>query len=520
MVLFSRSAFLGLLCGAACGAVLLAGDSVAAFVAQLIGQQFWPIFGSPWKLSAMLFTLILGGFVALVEAGGGLQSLVRRLLGAGPASRKRMQSTVFGFGLLVFFDGLANTMLIGRLLRSAADRCAVSREKLAYLADTTGSAVACLAFISTWIAFQLSMIREGFALAGHDSVSAYGYFFKSLPVNFYCWFALAMALVCVLREFNPGSMGQAEANVQTQAREQPKSPHPDAPDGGIDLGDIVRSHWAFAIVPIAVLTLSIPLLSYALGAETLLPFNLEKFAEAYGRAESFVPQILVAASLLASLVAAVTYSFGRRHYFANSAGDAVAIQGVARVFFSGVRDIARPVLILVAAWMLGAAISQLGTAVWLSSQLEGQLPPALLPAGIFLLGAAISFATGTSWGTMGVLMPLAIPVIFGLTEGGPDAERDRLVAAAIGAVFSGAVFGDHCSPFSDTTIVASIASGVEPFDHVRTQLPFALIAAGVALVFGFIPLGLGAPAGITLLLGFAVLWVLPSFKAHSRRPVL
>lgn len=520
MVLFSRSAFLGLLCGAACGAVLLAGASIADFAAQFIGQQFWPIFGSPWKLSAMLFTLILGGFVALVEAGGGLQSLVRRLLGEGLASRKRMQSTVFGFGLLVFFDGLANTMLIGRLLRSAADRCAVSREKLAYLADTTGSAVACLAFISTWIAFQLSMIREGFALAGQESVSAYGYFFKSLPVNYYCWFALALALVCVWREFNPGSMGQAEAKSQARALDRAKGAYTSSPDGGMKDEDVVKSHWAFAIVPIAVLTLSIPLLSYALGAETLLPFNLEKFAEAYGRAETYVPQILVAASLLASLVAAITYSIARRRPIANHIVDAVPIRGVGVVFFSGVRDIARPVLILIAAWMLGAAISQLGTAVWLSSQLEGQLPPALLPAGIFLLGAAISFATGTSWGTMGVLMPLAIPVIFGLTEGGLDAERDQLVVAAIGAVFSGAVFGDHCSPFSDTTIVASIASGVEPFDHVRTQLPFALIAAVVALVFGFIPLGLGVPAGFTLLFGFAVLWALPSFKAHSRRPVL
>ena len=172
MVLITRSALLGLLIGALCGALLLAGGSVLGAIEQLVSNQFWPIFGSSWKLSAMLFTLILGGFVALVEAGGGLQGLVKKLLGSGRAPHKRMQTTVFGFGLLVFFDGLANTMLIGRLLRSAADRCGVSREKLAYLADTTGSAVACLAFISTWIAFQLSMIREGFLLAGQGEVSA------------------------------------------------------------------------------------------------------------------------------------------------------------------------------------------------------------------------------------------------------------------------------------------------------------------------------------------------------------
>ena len=116
---------------------------------------------------------------------------------------------------------------------------------------------------------------------------------------------------------------------------------------------------------------------------------------------------------------------------------------------------------------------------------------------------------------MGVLMPLAIPVIFSLTEGATDLERDRLVAAAIGAVFSGAVFGDHCSPFSDTTIVASIASGVAPLDHVRTQLPFAMIAGLMALLVGFLPLGFGLPAILCLGVGIFLLWALPNMWKAS-----
>ena len=494
LVVVSRSALFGLLTGAVCGAVLLSGGSFLGAIEHLALDQFMPIFGSSWKLSALLFTLILGGFVALVEAGGGLQALVRRLLGDGRAPHKRMQTTVFGFGLLVFFDGLANTMLIGRLLRSAADRCGVSRVKLAYLADTTGSAVACLAFVSTWIAFQLSMIREGFALAGQE-VSAYGYFFRSLPTNYYCWFALALALVCVWREFNPGSMGSEEAKARMAIKET-------------EVGEVRASHWGLAIGPIAVLTFSIPVLTYVIGSEALLPFSLGKFAEAYGRAEEYVPQILVGSSILASLVAAASLAFSKRRTLG---GVRVATGSTAAIFLKGVREIAVPVCVLIAAWMLGAAISQLGTAGWLSEALEGRLPVALLPAGIFLLGAVISFSTGTSWGTMGVLMPLAIPVIFSLTGEAADAERDRLVVAAIGAVFSGAVFGDHCSPFSDTTIVASIASGVEPLDHVRTQLPFAVIAAALAIVVGFVPLGFGLPAWVGLLAGVALLCGLPSF---------
>ena len=319
-------------------------------------------------------------------------------------------------------------------------------------------------------------------------------------------------MVSIRREFNPGSMGRAEA----AAREQ--GTRPDASLAG-EANAVTESHWALAIFPIAVLTCSIPLFSYVIGSETLWPFTLAKFAEAYGRAEVYVPQILVVSSLLATVVAALAFAYARRirtakQDAASACGSAVRrvrkIPGALAIFLAGVREIIGPVLILMAAWMLGAAISQLGTAAWLSGQLEGQLPVALLPAGIFLLGALISFATGTSWGTMGVLMPLAIPVIFGLTEGGIDAERDRLVVAAIGAVFSGAVFGDHCSPFSDTTIVASIAAGIEPFDHVRTQLPFALIAGAVALLIGFIPLGLGSPAGIALGAGLLALWALPN----------
>ena len=494
VVFITRSALVGLLVGAMCGALLVSNGAPLAAVEQLALQQFWPIFGSSWKLSAILFTLILGGFVALVEAGGGLQGLVHRLLGSGRAPHKRMQFTVFGFGLLVFFDGLANTMLIGRLLRSAADRCGVSRQKLAYLADTTGSAVACLAFISTWIAFQLSMIHEGFALVGRE-VSAYAYFFKSLPFNYYCWFALLLALVSIAREFNPGSMGKAERLAR------------DMPLRDAETSPIHANHWGLAIVPILVLTFSIPVLTYVMGSESLLPFSLSKFAQAYGRAESYVPQILVAASVLASLVASAAMMATAKTRAQPSAGT---------VFLSGVREIAKPTLVLIAAWMLGAAISQLGTADHLSALLEGRISAGFLPAIIFLLGAVISFSTGTSWGTMGVLMPLAIPVIFAVSGESSDTERDRHVAAAIGAVFSGAVFGDHCSPFSDTTIVASIASGVEPLDHVRTQMPFALIAAMVALVLGFLPTGFGLPAWAALGLGGACLVLLPNCFSKTR----
>jgi Na+/H+ antiporter NhaC len=496
LVFVLRSALAGLLGGALAGSVLLAGGDPLEAGVVLFRDQFLPLFGSTWKLSAIAFTLILGGFVALLEASGGLLGLVRRVLGGGRVPARRMQLTVLGCGLLVFFDRLANTMLLGRLLRQAADRCGVSRVKLAYMADATGSAVACLAFISTWIAFQLAMIREGFEAAGVEG-SAYALFFRSIPANYYCWFALGLALVSILREYNPGPMGAFE---RTARRTPPPCARPgeEADSAG---------HWAFGIVPIFVLVTAVPFLTYAIGADGFFPFSLEKFAEAYGRAEANVPQILVGASLLASLAAAVACARAGR-------GDPARARTVP-VFLGGVRDLAGPVLILLAAWMLGSAISQLGAAGLIAELLQGRFSPGLLPAAIFVVGALISFSTGTSWGTMAVLMPLAIPVIFTVAGAETPEVREALLAAGVGAVFSGAVFGDHCSPFSDTTIVASIASGVEPMDHVRTQLPFALLAAAVALLAGFLPLGFGFPAWAGLLAGGVVLFLAPSIH-YSR----
>lgn len=491
-VFFTRSALVGLLTGAISGALLIAKGSLWDATTGLVVDRFFPIFTSQWRISALLFTLILGGFVTLIEAGGGLQSLLRKAIGTN-ASPKRIQTSVFGFGLLVFFDGLSNSMLVGRLLRSTVDRAGVSREKLAYLADTTSSAVACLAFISTWIAFQLSLIRDGYALAGEE-VNAYSLFFQSLPTNFYCIFALMMLGVCITRNFNPGPMQRAETLARQRIVKQ-------APETTTD-----DSHWSLAIVPIAVLIFSVPLLAYSLGSDSLLPITLPGFAEAYAKAENYVPFILIFSGVLASLVAALVLWSRKQHSFAHPPV----------LFVSGVRDLLGPMLILLAAWMLGSTISDLGAVELLSKLFSGRVTLEILPVAIFAVGALVSFTTGTSWGTMAVLMPLAIPTVFALTGDAPDTMRDQLMIATIGAVFSGAVFGDHCSPFSDTTIVASIASGTEPLEHVRTQLPFALITALVAGVLGFVPLGYGVSPWLCLLFGFVVLMLISLFPTAPK----
>ena len=498
IILVTRNAFVGLLIGAISGAVILTGGDLLRAAESVFVQQFLPIWMSPWKVSALVFTLLLGGFAGLIEAGGGLRNLVDRLLKTSdaivePPSARRMQSTVLGFGLLVFFDGLANTLLVGRVLRSAADTVRVSREKLAYLADTTGAAVACLAFISTWIAFQLSMIEKGFQLAGIEGASPYTYFFQSIPLNFYCWFALALAALSIWKDFNPGAMRDREL----AARNRPFNRVHMQKEAAKAINERSRFGWVAAVLPIGVLIFTVPLLAYLLGREAGSDFSLATFGEAYARAEGQVPYILIGASLLASAVAAL-FLFAKR--------PPQSIGEVADVYKRGVFDLAKPALILISAWMLAGAVESLGTASWLSEQLAATLSPRWLPAAIFLLSAVIAFSTGTSWGTMALTMPLAIPLV--ITAGGEGLILGDLgfyISAVIGAVFSGAVFGDHCSPFSDTTIVASVAAGVAPFDHFITQLPYALIAGVVALVAGFVLVGFSTAAWISHLAGALLL---------------
>ncbi len=465
LVFSTRKVLLGLLGGAVIGSLILTGGRFWLVPFELIDQHLLPNFQSTWKSGAIVFTLLLGGFVHLLERGGILQALLIRLL-HGQSPRK-VEAGAGLFGLICFFDGLANSLMVGRIFQPMADRARVSRVRLAYIVDTTSAAVACLAFVSTWIAYQLAMIREGFTLAGRESMAEpYHLFFQSLPHNYYAWFALLLLAVAIWRQWNIGPMAQ----FQEAAAEEP----PADPRKGSEPPAKVRGLWR-AWVPVAVLMLIVFAGIYVDGARHmeagLLPITWQKLALSF--AEANVPVILVAASGMGALLAWALYP-------RKGAGDG---PDPGSVFMEGMLQLFQPVLILVMAWMLSSTLTQLDAAGYLGQLLGGRVPAFLFPTMVFLLGAIVAFTTGTSWGTMGLLMPLAIPLAFAVA--GSDSAGMDLIPMVIGAVFSGAVFGDHCSPISDTTIVSSIACGVDPLDHVRTQLPYALIAASGAAVLGF-----------------------------------
>lgn len=480
----SRNALGGLLAGAFAGALLLTGGDPWRAYLELLGEHLAPSLRSSWKTGAIAFTLVLGGFAAVLERGGGFAALVRRWVRPGPGARRRLETAAGGLGLLCFFDGLANSMVVGRVCRDLGDRCGVPRVKLAYIVDSTSSAVACVALVSTWIAFQLSMIAEAFAMAGRPA-NPYAVFLQSLPYNFHCWFTLVLLGVAVRARFHPGPMGRYEREAAPAATAAAATGRT---EGILPAGAAARA----TLLPLGVLLAAFLAGFVALGApHPLLPLTRDKVVAAFGSDAG--PLVLVLAGLVATLAAAAWYPRA-------ASGGRAAIPAA---FLGGVRAMAGAIWILLAAWTLGSVLERVGTAGVLAKLLTSGGALALVPLLTFVTGAAVSFATGTSWGTMGILFPLAIPAA--AAAGGDE----RLLYVTVAAVFSGAVFGDHCSPFSDTTVVTAVSCGVETHDHVVTQMPYALLAAGAACLAGFVPAGFGFPAGASLALGTGLLVLLP-----------
>lgn len=473
VIFISKKILPGLLLGSVIGASMLSSGFIHFFELLFIDHLF-SLIANRWNLSIILFTLMLGGFAELLERGGGFNALINRVVKRAEKAPLSMQWCAFGLGMICFFDGLANSMIVGKTLAGVAEKNGVPREKMAYIVDSTSSSVACIALVSTWIAYQLAMIQEGFTLAHVEmQTSAFSLFIYSIPYNFYCWFTLILLGLTLLTQWNVGPMRLVN-NRSSKGGGVPIVSFPP--------NTLFRAVW----VPILVLILSLFIGLYISGSEKLYwPTSLEQLSISIGEANT--ARVLVMSAIISLIVACLMNNKPIRQQQ----------EQVHHVIGKGMRKICGPIAILFSAWLLSGMLKSLEAHVLLSELLSQKIDISWFPALIFITGAILSFSTGTSWGTMGLLMPLAVPIVLGFD----DIAYDLYMSPVIAAVFSGAVFGDHCSPFSDTTIVASISCGIEPFEHVKTQLPYALLASGMALFCGFIPIGFGVHPGGLLFLG-------------------
>ena len=473
------------------GAWTLAGFDVAGLFTGLlaVGDTYVrDALADSDHAAIILFSLMIGGMVGIITRNGGMHGLVNQIAGWATSARRASMATAT-MGLAVFFDDYANTLVVGNAMRPVTDRLRVSREKLAYLVDSTAAPVACLAFVTTWIGYEVGLIDDALAKLGSEH-DAYAVFLGSLAYSFYPILAIFFVVLVASRGLDFGAMLAAERRARHQgevrsdagdasAESMPEEiiePHPERPQRASN-----------AIVPVATLVLAV-----IIGLLVTGGFGDGKsLREVIGDADSY--QALIWGSLLGVVVAALL-SVGQR---------VLTLAETIDAWFRGTRSMLFAMIILVLAWSLSAVTESLGTASYLSPLLEGTLPAGVLPALIFVLSGATAFATGTSWGTMGILMPLVVPLLWAVT-GGLEADPS-VVYAGIASVLAGAVWGDHCSPISDTTVLSSMASGCNHIEHVRTQLPYAMLVGMVALIVGVLPSGFGMPWWLCLGLGAVLL---------------
>ncbi len=499
LALLTRQVLVSLVLGGWFGSLVLTGWEPLAALLRLGDRFLVEALADPDHAAIVLFTTILGGMVGVMARGGltegVVQGLARRVGG-----RRGGQLATTGMGTAIFFDDYANTLLVGTTMRPLTDRLHISREKLAYLVDSTAAPIASLAVISTWVGFEVGLIQDAMVALGDTGGGAYTFFLRSLPYGFYPWLTLLMVYLVAGTGRDFGPMRAAEVRTATtgavlrtgsrpasdtlgadDAARQATAEDPDQPAGrGAPRGPL---HPLLGLLPVitVVATTAVGLVLDGRRAALEAGVASPGLRQVFDHADSFA--VLMWAAIMGTVVALAVVVLARRLDLRT------AVDG----FVDGCRAMLIAVTILLLAWSLSAVCGELHTAPYLVEVCRDALSARLLPAVTFLLAAAVSFATGTSWGTMAILMPLVYPLgaVLPGAEGLAASTGEGIHLAAVSSVLAGAVFGDHCSPISDTTIMSSLASGSDHIDHVRTQLPYAALVGAVAMVCGYLPVGWG-----------------------------
>ncbi|EPE7020305.1 Na+/H+ antiporter NhaC family protein [Campylobacter upsaliensis] len=466
----------------------------------------------PVNAGIILQILCIGGLVALITKMGGAKAIALQFAKRAKTAISAQLNTWF-IGLLIFFDDYANLLIVGPIMRPLADKFKISREKFAFIIDSTAAPVAGIAIISTWIGLEVSLIKNAYASIGIDNISAFGIFVETIPYRFYNIFMLFfVALTAIMgREF--GSMYAAQIRAKTTGQIAPvsKSAALDtaeledqflAPKDGIEIR-------AFdAIVPVMTLIILAILGFYFNGFSVLEgeelanakanPLSFETLRSAFGSADSSI--VLFQAALFAAIVA--IFIGVRRRIF--------NIKEAIETWIYGWKTMIFTIVLLLLAWSLSSIVKDLGTSTFITHLLADKLPEFILPATIFAFASLISFAIGTSYGTMGVLMPLAVPLAFEVAKlNGLEGEAlHHYMVLNISCVLTGAIFGNHCSPISDNVILSSMSAKCDHMEHVRTQIPYALFICAISLFTGYIPTALGLSLWLVLPLNFILITLL------------
>jgi len=471
LALWTRQVFLALLVGITSGFLIMAGGNPLTGTIDTLGG-FVKVFESNYNTEIIIFTLLIGALIALIQRAGGVEGFVNRVLhwlqtkAAGADSkgqRKRVELLAVLTGILIFVESNISTLTVGTLYRPVTDTLGIPREKLAYIADSTCAPACILIPLNAWGAYIMGLLAE------QNVEQPVSMLVGALAFNFYPMLAIALVIFVIISGRDVGEMKRAE----TRAREEGKLLR----DGAVPMiaGEITMMtakegatpRARNMIIPLMTLVVLMPVfLIYTGWAQT--PQDPNAFFDIIDRASG-------SKSVLYSVTGAILVSM-----VMNKAQGIMGIRGMVEIVLKGMSGMLPLAILMVFAFALGNLCNDLGTGVYVAEQAKPFLSPALVPALVFIISGFIAFSTGTSWGTFTIMIAIAVPLAQGL---------DTNVTLAVAAALGGGVFGDHCSPTSDTSIITSMATANDHIDHVRTQLPYALIGGGVTtaiyLILGF-----------------------------------
>lgn len=448
LAIWTKQVILSLFAGIWMGFTLLSGfNPITGVTAGLDGIV--NVFSDPGDTRVLIFTLIIGSLIATIEHSGGVRGFVhfletRRWVHNG----FRAQILAWATGLVIFIESNITLLVAGSVSRPLFDRYKVSREKLAYLIDATSAPVCVMIPLNAWGAVIIGLI------ASTGVENPLETFIASIPYNFYAIIAIILSAIVIWKNINIGPMKKAEARTQAGEVLWPDAtPMVDiSAEQVVDAPGEVPSAWLM-VLPIVSMILMMPIGLYITGDGNII--------EGSG-----------SVSILWSVSFALLVSW----IMILSKGTST-VNELMRIFMKGAGGLLPIATILLLALALGDVANLLGTGLYVATAVGDSIPTPLLAPLIFLTSAFIAFSVGSSWGTFAIMIPIAIPIA--TTLGLP-------VPLLLGAAISGAIFGDHASPISDTTVVASMASATDHIDHVRTQLPYALVAAAFATVAFFV----------------------------------
>jgi Na+/H+ antiporter NhaC len=456
VALYSKNVLLALVCGILSGSLIIADFNPFYALIDTVENHVLKEVSSGAQVQVILIMFIIGGFVKLLEVSGGASAFASKLTSL-VTSRAKAQLLVWFSGLAIFFTDSGNSLIVGPLYRPVFDRFKICREKLAYIIDTTSSPISILIPFIGWGAYITALIEKSYTEIGLEE-NAFSVLIKVIPYQFYAFLALATVPILIILGKDYGPMLRSQQALENSVDNKVSS------SNDILVNEPIVNHTA----PVSGPQDKVGLFLYPLGVMLLLVGGLIAWHATHGGLSSVHIRSTLA---IAYLTASLTCMEMMRRHQSKSYSESLS------VFIKGAESLVYISIVLVLAWSLSSVTKDLHTANYLASIFVGRIDPMYFPMIVFALGAVISLSTGSSYGTFAILMSIAIPVGY---------ELGASMYLCIAAVLSGGLFGDHVSPISDTTVLASAGAECEHLSHVTTQGAYAVVTGLVALLaYGF-----------------------------------